>query len=340
MESNFELISKDEYALAELKDLSQLAIDYAKQARSKNTNKAYACDWQDFEFWCKLKHLSCLPADPRSVAIYLADRAANSWIDKNGTKQNSLKTSSLLRRLTAISQVHLLANLSFDRRHSSIQETWKGIKNTHGTAQLRKEPILIEDLRAMIQSISIEKNGKPFLLGIRDRAILLLGFAGAFRRSEIVALDIEDLKFTREGCLATIRKSKTDQEGFGREVAIPYGSNPLTCPVRALQDWLKESNLESGALFRSINRHRQIQSTRLTDHSIAIIIKRNAHLSDRSFNFSGHSLRAGFATTAAIAEVPEHIIMRQTGHKKSDTIKKYIRIGNRWRENAATKVGL
>lgn len=187
---------------------------------------------------------------------------------------------------------------------------------------------------------SLQENEFSDLRGLRDRALLLMGFAGAFRRSELVALTTSDIKVTKEGVLSTIRKSKTDQESAGREIAIPYGSNPLTCPVRTLKDWLEASGIDNGAIFRPINKHGHIKNKALTAHSVALIIKRNKHIIERKNDFSGHSLRAGFATTAAIAGVPEHMIMRQTVHKKSDTIKKYIRLASMWKDNAATKVGL
>ncbi len=323
-----------------LKDVADLANEYAKHSRSKNTRLAYQSDWNDFYHWCKGKYLPVLPADPSTVAAYLSDRATNHWIDRRGNQRFPLKVATLERRLTTISQVHNLADKPFNRQHPTIQETWKGIRNIHGVAQNRKEPILLEDLRNMIENIPLEKDGKLSLKAVRDRAILLIGFSGAFRRSELVAICMEDIKFTREGIVITLRRSKTDQMGHGRDIGIPYGSNPITCPVRALRDWLSESKIEEGPLFRSINRHGYMSKEAITHHSVAVMIKNNPFLKGREEYFSGHSLRSGFATTAAIAGVPEHMIMRQTGHKKSDTIKKYIRIGNIWKENAASKIGL
>lgn len=324
----------------ELKEVADLANEYAKNSKAKNTRLAYQSDWNDFYHWCKAKYLSVLPADPSTVAAYLSDRATNPWMNRKGETRGPLKVSTLERRLTTISQVHKLANKPFDRQHPTIQETWKGIRNIHGVAQNRKKPILVEDLREMIENIPIEKYGKLHLKGLRDRAILLIGFSGAFRRSELVAICMKDIVTTRDGVVITLKRSKTDQMGEGRDIGIPYGSNPITCPVRAIRDWLIESHIEEGPLFRSIDRHGNISRKAITHHSVALMIKNNPFLKGRSEFFSGHSLRAGFATTAAIAGVPEHMIMRQTGHKKSDTIKKYIRIGNIWKENAASKIGL
>lgn len=270
----------------------------------------------------------------------MADRASNSWLDSKGKKRAPLKVSTLERRLTTISRAHNTGCFPFDRKHPTIQATWKGIKNTHRVAQTRKDPILIEDLREMIEQIPIEKNSRPILRGMRDRAILLIGFSGAFRRSELAEIQHEDLKFTREGIIINLKRSKTDQIGEGRDIAIPYGSNPVTCPVRTLQDWLAKAKINNGPLFRAINKHGQVASKAISHHAIAIMIKDNPFLIGRSESFSGHSLRSGFATTAALAGVPEYQIMRQTGHKKSDTIKKYIRISSVWKENAASKIGL
>ncbi len=357
------LVSMEDAALTvlttELKDIADLANEYAKRSMSKSTIYSYGSDWIDFKYWCESKKLPFIPASPSTVAGYMADRASNCWISKNGKKMNPLKVSTLERRLTTISIAHHKGCFPFDRKHPTIQATWKGIKNTHGVAQTRKDPILIEDLRKMIELIPIddrssylyiEEDGrkinsfneywKPVLKGIRDRAILLIGFAGAFRRSELVALRMEDLKFTKEGIVVNLKRSKTDQIGEGRDIAIPYGSNPLTCPVRNLQDWLTSAKIDNGPLFRAINRHGQVAAKAISHRSVARMIKANPFLIGRSESFSGHSLRSGFATTAALAGVPEHEIMRQTGHKKSDTIKKYIRISSLWKENAASKIGL
>lgn len=338
MSSNNVLVEVEDetFPVEELKNLAKLAFQYSQNSKASNTKKAYFLDWQDFEWWCHGKGLSPLPSSPQTVAVYLSDRASNEWVNKSGKKMPPLKTSTLMRRLATISQAHAIAGVHFDRNHSLISETWKGIKNTIGTAQTRKEPITTEDLREMVRSIPKENR----LTSSRDRAILLLGFAGAFRRSELAKLNLEHLKFTQEGCIVTIIRSKTDQEGQGKEIGIPYGSNPSTCPVRALKEWITDAELINGALFRKIDRHENIGPTHLSDYSIALIIKRNEHIKERKHLFSGHSLRAGFATSAAARGVPEYEIMRQTRHRNADTLRKYIRMGNVWNENAATKVGL
>ncbi|SPJ31784.1 unnamed protein product [Candidatus Protochlamydia amoebophila UWE25] len=324
MENQLAIQKIENFEVGEYLDLVKTAKEYATFARSFNTNKSYRSDWDDFVFWCQEKNLRPLPALPQTIVVYLISRADNAWINQKGKLQKPLKISSLSRRLTSISQAHKLAKQPFDKNCPEIQEVWKGIKNKLGSAQIRKDPILLDDLRKMIESINNDNSKANSLSGMRDKALLLLGFVGAFRRSELVSLTIDDIKFVREGLQITLRKSKTDQEGKERIIAIPYGSNILTCPVRTLNDWLDCSKISEGLLFRPINRHGQIMDKALTSKSVALIIKRNKHLENQKNSFSGHSLRAGFATTAAIFGVPEHLIMKQTGHKSFDTIRRYI----------------
>jgi integrase len=303
-------------------ELDEAARAYARRSKAENTKRAYRAAWEDFTAWCENKGLEPLPAEPRSVGWYLTARAQH------------LKTSTLQLRLSAISQAHRLGGYELDTRHPYIKEVWAGIRREKGTAKEGKTPILTDDLRAMVRSLP------GSLLGLRDRALLLLGFAGAFRRSELVGLDAEDIQQAAEGLVIQLRSSKTDQEGQGTIKGIPYGFRPETCPVRALQAWLEASGIEEGPIFRSITRHGKIQG-RLSGRGLAKMIKRAAKAAgldpDR---FSGHSLRAGFATQAAANGVPEWTIMNQTGHKRRDTLDKYIRMGNLFRQNAAAQVGL
>jgi len=316
------LITNQTCEVADLVALAEQTKEYISQAKSINTRKAYKTDWQDFVQWCRTKKLNPMPAKPEMIAAYLSDRAKN------------LKVSSLERRLVAIRQAHAMAGYPLDKGNAIVSETFKGIKNIHGAPQIAKAPILIEDLRAMVQKLDNS------LAGTRDKALLLLGFTGAFRRSELVGLMFEDLRFTKEGIEVLLRRSKTDQIGKGEILPIPYGSNPDTCPVRVLKSWLEMSGIQTGYLFRAINKHGYLSEKGMCPASVALIIKRNSHLEGKENSYSGHSLRAGFCTTAAAKGVPEHAIMRQSRHKKSDTVKKYIRIANMWQDCAATKLGL
>lgn len=317
-----ELIKTQTFEIAEAELMAEQIKDYMSKAKSHSTRKAYQSDWEDFEKWCASKRLTSLPAMPATVAAYLIDRT------------KILKISSLERRLVSIRQAHAIFGYPLDKNDPCISDTFKGIRKTHGMAQTRKSPIVIDDLRAMIQQLGDGLQGK------RDRALLLLGFTGAFRRSEIVSLMIDDMTFKREGIEILLRKSKTDQEGKGEIVPIPYGSNPETCPVRSIQDWVEASGNKCGFLFRGINKHGHISSKGMSPASVAFIIKRNDYIKDRNFQFSGHSLRAGFCTQAAINGVAPHASMRQARQRKYETHQKYVRMANMWQECAATKLGL
>ncbi len=244
---------------------------------------------------------------------------------------------TLQRRLAAIAKAHQAAGHESptSMRHAVVSEVWKGLKRTHGAAQAAKAPIITSELRTILRELP---NG---LLGIRDRALLLLGFTGAFRRSELVSLTVEDCEFTSEGLVVTLRRSKTDQEGGGRKLGIPYGSNPETCPVRSLKAYLEASGIAAGLLFRPITRHGRLGPRGLSPYGVALVVKRYAAAAglDRS-RYAGHSLRAGLATSAAAAGVSERAIMNQTGHRSANMVRRYIRDGSLFRENAAAGVGL
>jgi integrase len=210
-----------------------------------------------------------------------------------------------------------------------------GIRRTKGTAAAAKTPVLVDDLKRMVSRLP------EGLIGVRDRALLLIGFCGAFRRSELVALDAADVASTREGLVLTIRRSKTDQEGEGRKIGIPYASHVETCPIRSLQDWLERSGITEGPLFRPINRHGKMASTRLSAAAVGEIVKKYAAaVGLDASEFAGHSLRSGLATSAAAAGPSERAIMNQTGHRSVNMVRRYIRDGSLFRENAVAVVGL
>jgi len=299
------------------------ARDYARQARAANTRRAYRADWADFVAWCTARGASSLPSTPRTVGLYLSGLA------------ESRKVSTLQRRLSAISQAHKSAGHASPCQDAAVRAVFAGIRRAHGSAQRGKSPILTAELRRMIACLP------DSVLGQRDRALLLLGFAGAFRRSELVALDLSDVTFAREGLVVRLRQSKTDQEGHGRSIGIPYGSHPATCPVRALQDWLEVRGAGSGPLFHPLNRHGRVLPSRLSDRAVARVVQRTAAAVGLDpAGFGGHSLRAGLATSAAAAGVSERAIMAQTGHKSLAMVRRYIREGTLFTDNAAAAVGL
>jgi len=300
------------------------AEHYFRASQAENTRRAYAADWRHFLGWCKAAGRGSLPAVPETLVLYLSALAQTA------------KTSTLTRRVSAISQAHQASGFESPTQQLAVRKVMAGIRREKGTAQIGKKPIVTEDLRAMVATLK----GKR-ILDVRDRALLLMGFAGAFRRSELVGLNVDDIEINREGLVVTLRHSKTDPEGQGRRVGIPYGSTPATCPIRALLSWLEILGADQGPLFRKINRHQQIGGKRLTSQSVALVVKRAAAAAGLDAKqIAGHSLRAGLATAAAAAGVPERAIMAQTGHRSLTTLRKYIREGSLFLENAAAKVGL
>lgn len=305
-------------------EVMEQAQDYERHSKAPNTIRAYRNDWADFSRWCAARGVESLPAPPQAVALYLTELAGRGY-----------KASTLQRRMSAISQAHQAKEHDSPTQTPVVRRVMAGIRRVHGTAQIGKAPVMTEDLRAMVRTLP------DSLLGKRDRALLLIGFAGAFRRSELVGLDVPDLTITREGLTITLRRSKTDQEGAGVLKGIPYGSNPATCPVRAVQEWLEASGLTSGPLFHPITRHGHMQPGRLSDKAVALVVKRTAEPTGLDpAKYAGHSLRAGLATSAAAAGVAERVIMAQTGHKSLNMVRKYIRTGSLFLENAAAQVGL
>jgi site-specific recombinase XerD len=318
-----DLIVPEGASLVSLHETIAQAKGYAEQAKAASTRRAYQSDWRDFSAWCELRGLATLPAVAATVALYLSDLADRRTV------------STIQRRLATISQAHQTAHLDTPTKAAEVRAVMQGIRRAKGTAQRQKQPAVTQVIRAMVAQLP---NGP---LGVRDRALLLLGFAGAFRRSELVALDIADVSFTADGLIVRLPRSKTDQEGQGATKGIPYGSNPTTCPVRVLRAWLEAGGVTCGPIFRPITRHGHIQPRRLSAYAVALVVKRAAAAAGLDpAAFSGHSLRAGLATAAAAAGVSERAIMNQTGHRSVTVARRYIREGSLFRENAAASVGL
>lgn len=312
-----------------LAQLADRALGFIASARAESTRRAYRSDWDAFASWCGGRGLSALPAAPGTVALYLAALATTH------------KPGSLRRRLTAIGKAHEAAGYESpaSTRHAVVGETLKGIRRTLGTAQAGKRPLLTKEIRTMVEALPEN------LQGARDRVLLLMGFAGGFRRSELAALDVEDVTLCEEGLIVRLRRSKTDQEGQGRLVALPYGSNPATCPVRAWRKWREQSGIQEGALFRGIDRHGALaagpRGHPLHKDSIGLIVKRAVQrIGLAPAGYAGHSLRAGLATEAYRNGATEFAIMQQTGHRSAATLRRYIREGSLFRDNAAAKLGL
>jgi integrase len=311
------------------------ARDYLAAARAASTRRAYRHDWAAFAAWCAGHGLPALPAAPETVALYLADLADQVKEAADGRAVPRYAINTLQRRLAGIAAAHKEAGQEPPTRAALVRRTWAGIRRTRRVAPAAKAPIATDLLRAMVAALPATVQGR------RDRALLLVGFAGAFRRSELVALDRADLGFDGEGLTITLRASKTDQEGAGRAIGIPFGERPDTCPVRALRAWLAAAGIDGGAVFRPVTRHDTVRPRRLTDHSVALIVKRAATAVGLDpAAYAGHSLRAGLATAAARAGVAERDIMRQTGHRSVEMVRRYIREGSLFRDNPAGRVGL
>jgi site-specific recombinase XerD len=312
-------------ASAAMGTLVERAEAFVRAAKSPATLRAYRSDWAHFEAWCQCHQLSALPAEPATVALYLTDLAS------------CRAAGTITRRLTSISKAHQATGLDTPAttRHLAVSETLKGIRRTIGTSQRCKAPLLTKDLRKIIEHLPAG------LMGVRDRALLLVGFAGGFRRSELASLTLADATFTNDGLVVLLRHSKTDQEGKGRKLAIPWGTHPDTCPVRSLREWITVAGIEDGALFRGVSRHGVLSGEALNKDSIGLIIKRAAERAGYDSSLvGGHSLRAGLATQAAMNGASELTIMQQTGHRSLTILRRYIRDGDLWRRNAAANLGL
>ena len=302
---------------------SQEVRDFIRASKAESTIRGYRVDWRAFCEWCESHDVHPLPASPETVASYIAECTAR------------LKVGSIQRRLNAVAEAHKAVGLQSPTHHAMVMNTMKGIRRMKGTAPEQKTPTLTDDIRAMVDATDTG------VIGTRDRAMVLLGFAGAFRRSELVALDLEDCTFGKDGLTVTLRRSKTDQDGVGRKIGIPYGSNPETCPVRTVQAWLEMAGITSGPLFRSITRHGRLRPGRLSGIDVSRVVKKLAERAGLDpIHYAGHSLRAGHATSAAIAGASERSIMNQTGHRSVQMVRRYIRDGSLFRDNSAGKLGL
>ena len=309
----------------ELKNLHEDTLNNLKNSKANNTLRAYKSDFSDFNIFCIKHGLKSLPTEPKIVAIYLTHLSKSS------------KMSTLRRRLVSISVVHKMKGFYLDTKHPVIIENLLGIKRVKGTIQKGKKPILINHLKAIINVIHDQKINE--LIKYRDKSIMLIGFGGGFRRSELISIDFEDLEFVSEGLKINLKRSKTDQFGEGMIKGIPFFDNENYCPVKNLNKWLSLSNIKKGAIFRRFKKGSKLTENRLTDQTVVLIIKKYLKLAGiESSNFSGHSLRSGFATVAADSGADERSIMATTGHKTTQMVRRYIREANIFKNNALNKI--
>ena len=312
--------------ITDIKALQEETLLNLQNSKANNTVRAYKSDFKDFGLFCAQNAFKSLPSEPKIVSLYLTYLSAKD-----------AKISTLKRRLVSIGVIHRLKGHYLDTKHPSIIENIMGIRRRKGSIKKRKKPILISQLKALINVIDQEKNED--IKKLRDRSIILIGFSGGFRRNEIVSLDYNDLDFVEEGLKIHIRRSKTDQFGEGLVKALPYFDNSRYCPVVSLKKWLEISKISSGALFRRFSKGSKLSEHRLTDQTVALLIKQYLELAGiDSKNYSGHSLRSGFATSAAESGAEERNIMAMTGHKSTEMVRRYINEANLFKNNALNKI--
>ena len=298
--------------VTDVKSLELETLKNLKSSKAANTLRAYKADFKDFTLFCKKNGLNSMPSEPKVITLYL------TYLSK------SSKFSTLKRRLASISVIHKLNGHYLDTKHPIITENLLGIKRAKGTYQKAKKPILISDLKLIINAINQDKASKNKLV---NKALILIGFSGGFRRSELVSIEFEDVEFVREGLKIFVRRSKTDQSGEGMTKGIPYFTNPEYCPVVSIKKWIEESKIQSGKIFD------------MSDKNVALIIKKYAALAGLDHRkYSGHSLRSGFATSTAELGAEERSIMAMTGHKTTQMVRRYIREANIFKNNALNKI--
>ena len=312
--------------ITDIKALQEETLLNLKSSKANNTIRAYKSDFKDFSLFCVQNGFKPLPSEPKIISLYLTHLSTKN-----------VKMSTLKRRLVSIGVIHKLKGHYLDTKHPAIIENIMGIKRRKGIVQKGKKPILISSLKLIINAI--DQQTKDKIKKLRDKSIILTGFSGGFRRNEIVALDYDDLDFVPEGLKITIRRSKTDQFGEGSVKALPYFDNLQYCPVVTLKNWITVSKIKSGPIFRRFSKGSKLSGNRLTDQTVALLIKKYLNLAGiDSKNYSGHSLRSGFATAAAESGAEERSIMAMTGHKSVEMVRRYIKEANLFKHNALNKI--
>jgi site-specific recombinase XerD len=314
--------------ITNIKALQKETLLNLQNSKANNTVRAYKSDFNDFELFCAQNGLKSLPSEPKIVSLYLTYLSTKD-----------LKMSTLKRRLVSIGVIHKLKGYYLDTKHPSIIENIMGIKRRKGSIQKGKKPLLINSLKQIINVIDKTKNEE--IKKLRDRSIILIGFSGGFRRNEIVSLDYEDLDFVQEGLKISLKRSKTDQFGEGSVKGLPYFDNSEYCPVVSILKWIEISKINSGPLFKSFTKGSKLSNNRLSGQTVALIIKYYLKIAGiDSRNYSGHSLRSGFATSTAESGAEERSIMAMTGHKSTEMVRRYIKEANIFKNNALNKIKL
>ena len=311
--------------VTDIKSLHEETLSNLKSSKANNTLRAYKSDFKDFAAFCAKHGFNSLPTEPKIVSLYITHLSKNS------------KISTLRRRLVSISMIHKIKGHYLDTKHPIIIENLMGIRRTKGSMQKGKKPLLISHLKLLINVINEQKTEE--IKKARDKAIILIGFGGGFRRTELISIDHDDLEFVTEGLKIMIKRSKTDQYGEGMVKGLPYFINEIYCPVLSLKKWLDLSKIKSGPIFRRFAKGSSLTNNRLTDQSVVLLIKKYLNLAGiENSNYSGHSLRSGFATVAAESGADERSIMAMTGHKSTQMVRRYIREANIFKNNALSKI--
>jgi site-specific recombinase XerD len=312
--------------ITDIKALQEETLLNLQSSKANNTVRAYKSDFNDFGLFCAKNGFKSLPSKPNIVSLYLTHLSTKD-----------VKMSTLKRRLVSIGVIHKLKGHYLDTKHPLIIENIMGIKRRKGSIQKGKKPLLINNLKKLINVIDEDSNKE--IKKLRDRSIILIGFSGGFRRNEIVSLDYDDLDFVTEGVKINLKKSKTDQFGEGSIKGLPYFDKSQYCPVLSLKRWIETSNINSGPLFRRFSKGSKLTENRLTDQTVALLIKKYLKLAGiENKNYSGHSLRSGFATSAAESGAEERSIMAMTGHKSTEMVRRYIKEANLFKNNALNKI--
>ena len=312
--------------ITDIKALQEETLLNLKSSKANNTVRAYKSDFKDFALFCAKNAFKNLPTEPKVVSLYL------TYLSTKEAKMSTLK-----RRLVSIGVIHKLKGHYLDTKHPSIIENIMGIKRRKGSIQKSKKPLLINNLKKIINAIDNGK--KDNIKKLRDRTIILIGFSGGFRRNEIVSLDYDDLDFVPEGLKINIKRSKTDQFGEGSVKALPYFNKSQYCPVVSLKKWMDLTSITSGPVFRRFIKGSKLSENRLTNQTVALLIKEYLNLAGiDSTNYSGHSLRSGFATSAAESGAEERSIMNMTGHKSTEMVRRYIKEANLFKNNPLSKI--
>tara|TARA_B100000886_G_scaffold331069_1_gene282211 strand:+ start:34 stop:987 length:954 start_codon:yes stop_codon:yes gene_type:complete len=309
----------------DIKALHEETLNNLKTSKANNTLRAYRSDFKDFAAFCVKYGFKSMPTDPKIVSLYLTQLSKRS------------KVSTLRRRLVSIGVVHKLKGHYLDTKHPVIIENLMGIKRIKGSKQTGKKPILISHLKQIINVINEQDIEE--IVKLRNKTLILIGFGGGFRRTELISIDHEDIEFVNEGIKIALKRSKTDQFGEGMIKGLPYFSNEKYCPVINLKNWLKISKIKKGPIFKRFAKGSVLTNNRLTDQSVVLIIKDCLRLAGiDNNNFSGHSLRSGFATVAAESGADERSIMAMTGHKTTQMVRRYIKEANIFKNNALNKI--